>query len=128
MKKQSKGDVEAIVVVDNTANKARIKRNYRVLSHLHTLDGNVKELDRVERKGCNLINTLNGKKKIAGLFDITRCLGLYGHKEVKSYVSAVPSVKSYKIESNFICLIIASKGLWDVLNYSQVSELVLQVF
>ena len=74
-----------------------------------------------------MIQATNGERHVEGLFNITRALGFYGDESVKKYVTPVPSIRSMKIESNFICVIVATKGLWDVLNYSRVAEIVLQV-
>ena len=69
----------------------------------------------------------NGKLKIEGLYSITRALGFHGDPNVKRYILASPSLKSYKVEANEICLIIATKGLWKALSYDKVAQLVLQV-
>jgi hypothetical protein len=65
--------------------------------------------------------------KIEGLYSITRGLGFHGDPNVKKYINCSPSIKSYKVESNEICIIIASKGLWKALSYDKVAQLVLQV-
>lgn len=68
-----------------------------------------------------------GERKICGLYSITRGLGFHGDKQVKKFISAKPSVSTYKLESHYSALIIATKGLWSVLSYEQVAELVIQV-
>ena len=45
------GDVEAIIIVDNRNSKYKIKRNYKVLTRLHTIGGYVKDRDRLDRNG-----------------------------------------------------------------------------
>ena len=77
--------------------------------------------------GCRFIETSPGNKKIEGLYSITRAVGLHGDPNVKKFISPSPSIKSIKIESNFLCLIIATKGLWSALSYDKVAYLVQQV-
>lgn len=36
-------------------------------------------------------------------------------------------MRSYKIEDTYAALIIASKGLWNFINYEKVADIVLQV-
>lgn len=79
------------------------------------------------QKGCHCIETSPGIKKIEGLYPITRGIGFHGDKHVKKFITPSPTVKSFKIEPNYVCLIIATKGLWSVLNYEKVAYLVQQV-
>jgi serine/threonine protein phosphatase PrpC len=120
------GDVEAIVIVDNSANKSRIKRNYKILTRLHTVNDCIADRQRIITNGANLIETSTGHYKIKGIIGATRATGFHGDNEIKQYLNATPSIKSYKIETNYVCLIIATKGLWQVLNYEKVADLVLQ--
>jgi serine/threonine protein phosphatase PrpC len=132
------GDVEAIVVYDNTIkgsinnnnilSKKGGRKNYRLLTCLHTIRDCVKDRCVLEDRGCKLLETSTGERKINGLYSITRGLGFHGDKSTKKFISSSPFTRSFKLESNHICLIIATKGLWSALNYEQVSEIVLQVF
>jgi hypothetical protein len=45
------GDVEAIVILDNSRSKLKHKRNFRVLTTLHDLNENVKEREKLETMG-----------------------------------------------------------------------------
>lgn len=74
-----------------------------------------------------MLETSSGQKRIGGLYSITRGLGFHGDKDVKHFIMSKPSVGTFKLETNYMFIIIATKGLWSVLNYDQVSELVLQV-
>jgi len=58
---------------------------------------------------------------------MTRALGFHGDKSVKNYVHPVPTIRSHKLDPNFICIIVATKGLWNSLTYDKVAEIVLQV-
>jgi hypothetical protein len=77
--------------------------------------------------GCRCIETSPGTKKIEGLYSITRGIGFHGDKHVKKFINPTPTVKSFRIESNYICIIVATKGLWSVLSYEKVAYLVQQV-
>lgn len=61
------------------------------------------------------------------MYSITRAFGFHGDKNVKRFIIPTPTVRSYKIESNHVCLIVATKGLWNALGYEKVADLVLQV-
>ena len=77
--------------------------------------------------GCCLLESPKGRFKIEGQFDITRAFGFHGEVPVKKFISYVPSVKSVELDSNSICLIVATKGLWKTLGYDRVADIVLQV-
>jgi len=74
-----------------------------------------------------LVQTSSGQSTINGLYTMTRALGFHGDKSVKNYVHPVPTIRSHKLDPNFICIIVATKGLWNSLTYDKVAEIVLQV-
>lgn len=117
------GDVEAIVVLNEETSK---QKNYKVLTRLHTLNTYPKDRERIEKNNGKIVDQ-SGVKRLEGLYSITRGFGFHGDKNVKKFISATPSIKSYKIESNYACLIVATKGLWNTLNYKTVSDLVIEV-
>lgn len=120
------GDVEAIAILDTTSTP-NAKHKFKVLTSLHTLNAFEKDYDRVKRKGGKIFETANGVRKLQGLYSITRALGFYGDKNVKGFIKPIPTVESFKIEPNFLCIIIATKGLWNTLNHEKVTDLVLEV-
>lgn len=121
-----KGDVEAIAILDTTSTP-NSKHKYKVLTSLHTLNAFEKDYDRIKRRGGKVFETANGVRKLQGLYDITRALGFYGDKNIKCFIKATPTVESFKIEPNFLCVIIATKGLWGTLSHEKVADLVLEV-
>jgi serine/threonine protein phosphatase PrpC len=64
---------------------------------------------------------------IEGQLDITRAFGFHGDSEIKKHITCYPSFKSIKIETKHICLVVATKGFWNVVGYERVADLVLQV-
>ncbi len=69
----------------------------------------------------------SGKLTIDGMYSITRGLGFHGDRAVKQFIMPTPTFKSYKVDPTDVCVIIATKGLWKVLSYDKVAQLVLQV-
>ena len=55
-----KGDVEAIVIIDNSKSKLKYKRNFRLLTTLHTVNDYVKDRSALEASGkkvlCNCVS------------------------------------------------------------------------
>ena len=119
------GDVEAIVVLENSGIKNKSKQ-FKLLTQLHTYSACSKDRLKVENNGGRVVET-SGIKKIEGIYNVTRGVGFHGDKNVKKFMNPSPSVKSYKLEPNFICMVIATKGLWKVLSYEKVAEIILQV-
>ncbi len=66
-------------------------------------------------------------KKLEGIYSVTRGLGFHGDKNIKKFISFQPSVRSYKIEENFVALIIATKGLWNFLSYKNAADIIFEV-
>lgn len=64
---------------------------------------------------------------MAGVLETTRGLGNHGDKDLKKSVINSPYCWTYEIDSNLECIIIATEGLWDVLRYDIVVDLVTQV-
>ena len=73
------------------------------------------------------MQTSSGQNTINGLYTMTRALGFHGDKTVKNYIHPIPTIRSHKLDPNFICIIVATKGLWNSLTYDKVAEIVLQV-
>ena len=69
------------------------------------------------------METSPGNLKIKGLYSFTRAIGFNGDKTIKPFLSPVPSIKSLKVESSHACLIIGTKGLWNVLSYEKVADI-----
>ncbi|CAF0703188.1 unnamed protein product [Brachionus calyciflorus] len=121
------GDVQAILVINNLKSPKKTARNHKVLTTLHTLNDYVKDLVALEKRGCQIIESSSGHKTICGLYSITRGLGFHGDNKIKKCILPKPSVRSYKIEENHVALIIATKGLWNFINYEKVADIVLQM-
>ena len=64
---------------------------------------------------------------VAGILGPTRGLGNHGDKDLKKCVIATPYTWTYPIDPTLECIIIATEGLWDVLRYDIVVDLVTQV-
>lgn len=119
------GDIEAVVILDTFNNPNG--RKYEVLTCLHTFNAFEKDYERVKRRGGKIFETAAGVKKLQGMYNISRALGFYGDKNVKCYLKSVPACESFRIESNYLCMIIATKGLWKSLSYECVAKLVNEV-
>ena len=53
------GDVEAIVIIDNSKSKLKQKKNFRLLTTLHTINENVKDRGKLETTGEHKNNNNN---------------------------------------------------------------------
>ncbi len=118
------GDVEAIVILD-TSNDPKGKR-FKVLTCKHTFNTFEKDFERAKRKGAKIFEVA-GVKKLLGLYSVSRALGFHGDRNVKSFIKSEPTIESFKVEENFICMIVATKGLWNFLSHEQVTDLVHEV-
>jgi serine/threonine protein phosphatase PrpC len=54
-------------------------------------------------------------------------LGNHGDKDVKKSVINLPYFWTYEIDPTLECIIIATEGLWQVLRYDVVVDIVTQV-
>jgi serine/threonine protein phosphatase PrpC len=57
----------------------------------------------------------------------TRGLGNHGDKDIKKCVINTPYCWSYEIDPTLECIVIATEGLWQVLRYDVVVDIVTQV-
>lgn len=64
---------------------------------------------------------------IAGIVETTRGLGNHGDKDIRKCVLPLPYVWTYNIDPSLECIIIATEGLWQVLRYDVVVDIVTQV-
>ncbi len=64
---------------------------------------------------------------IAGIIETTRGLGNHGDKDIKKSVINSPYFWTYQIDPTLECIIIATEGLWQVLRYDVVVDIVTQV-
>ena len=64
---------------------------------------------------------------IAGILETTRGLGNHGDKDIKKSVINTPYFWTYNIDPTIECIILATEGLWQVLRYDTVVDIVTQV-
>uniref|UniRef100_A0A8C8RV10 Protein phosphatase 2C like domain containing 1 n=1 Tax=Pelusios castaneus TaxID=367368 RepID=A0A8C8RV10_9SAUR len=88
---------------------------------------NSKERDRILQKGGN-ISTNEPKGLVEGLIRATRGLGHHGDPKLKKSVIPVPHTISVPIDDSCQFLILASNGLWEVLDKNEVVVLTLRMF
>lgn len=92
-------------------------------------DGSVFKLSRDHKPGvpCETkrITDLGGKVlyfgrwRVEGILAVSRGIG---DGALKPYITADPDVCEYNIEKDDLFLVIATDGIWDVLNNSQVAQ------
>ncbi|CAF1119477.1 unnamed protein product [Rotaria sordida] len=92
-----------------------------LMSQKHTLINN-RERERVLETGIKISNN----DLIAGILETTRGLGNHGDKDIKKCVINSPYVWSYEIDPSLECIILATEGLWQVLQYDVVVDIVTQ--
>ncbi|NWS68379.1 PP2D1 protein, partial [Crotophaga sulcirostris] len=100
-------------------------KNY-CLSKEHSTS-NVSERKRILQNGGN-ISTNEPDGLVEGYLRTTRGLGHHGDPVVKRSVIPVPHTISVPIDDTCQFLILASNGLWEVLDYNQVLALTLTTF
>uniref|UniRef100_A0A8C3TBD1 Protein phosphatase 2C like domain containing 1 n=1 Tax=Chelydra serpentina TaxID=8475 RepID=A0A8C3TBD1_CHESE len=88
---------------------------------------NSKERDRILQNGGN-ISTNEPKGLVEGLIRATRGLGHHGDPKLKKSVIPVPYTISVPIDDSCQFLILASNGLWEVLDKNEVVILTLRMF
>lgn len=77
--------------------------------------------------GSKLIKMGSNVYTIDGQIDVSRALGFHGDSNIKKNLTCFPSFKSIKTEAKNICLIVATRGFWNVIGYERVADLVHQV-
>ncbi|NWX20082.1 PP2D1 protein, partial [Aegotheles bennettii] len=88
---------------------------------------NARERKRVLQNGGN-ISTNEPDGLVEGYLRTTRGLGHHGDPVLKRSVIPVPHTISVPIDDTCQCLILASNGLWEVLDYNKVVALTLTTF
>ncbi|KAM9165279.1 protein phosphatase 2C-like domain-containing protein 1 [Pangshura tecta] len=88
---------------------------------------NSKERDRILQNGGN-ISTNEPKGLVEGLIRATRGLGHHGDPKLKTSVIPVPHTISVPTDDSCQFLILASNGLWEVLDINEVVILTLRMF
>lgn len=88
---------------------------------------NISERNRVLQNGGN-ISTNEPDGLVEGYLRTTRGLGHHGDPVLKRSVIPVPHTVSVPIDDTCQFLILASNGLWEVLDYSEVLALTLTTF
>uniref|UniRef100_A0A8C0H6A0 Protein phosphatase 2C like domain containing 1 n=1 Tax=Chelonoidis abingdonii TaxID=106734 RepID=A0A8C0H6A0_CHEAB len=88
---------------------------------------NSKERDRILQNGGN-ISTNEPKGLVEGLIRATRGLGHHGDPKLKKSVIPVPYTISVPTDDSCQFLILASNGLWEVLDKNEVVILTLRMF
>ncbi|XP_075775948.1 protein phosphatase 2C-like domain-containing protein 1 [Pelodiscus sinensis] len=88
---------------------------------------NSKEADRILQTGGN-ISPNEPKGLVEGLIRTTRGLGHHGDPKLKKMVIPVPHTVSVPIDDSCQFLILASNGLWEVLDKNEVVILTLRMF
>ncbi|KAM9387483.1 protein phosphatase 2C-like domain-containing protein 1 [Phaethornis superciliosus] len=88
---------------------------------------NVSERQRILQNGGN-ISTNEPDGLVEGYLRTTRGLGHHGDPVLKRSVIPVPQTISVRIDDTCQFLILASNGLWEVLDYNEVLALTLATF
>ncbi|CAF1389988.1 unnamed protein product [Adineta steineri] len=106
------GNVEALAIQPDKA---------FLMTQKHTLN-NKYERQRVLDAGIKI----SQNELIDGVFETTRGLGNHGDKELKKCVINSPYCLTYDIDSSIECIILATEGLWQALDYDIVVDIVTQ--
>ncbi|KFV53056.1 Protein phosphatase 2C-like domain-containing protein 1, partial [Gavia stellata] len=88
---------------------------------------NVSERKRILQNGGN-ISSNEPDGLVEGYLRTTRALGHHGDPVLKRFVIPVPHTISVLIDDTCQFLILASNGLWEVLDYNEVLALTLTIF
>jgi serine/threonine protein phosphatase PrpC len=76
---------------------------------------------------CLLGASISDNGLIDGIIETTRALGNHGDKDLKKCLSNSPYCWTYEIDPSLECIILATEGLWNVLQYDVVVDIVTQV-
>nr|XP_033788754.1 protein phosphatase 2C-like domain-containing protein 1 [Geotrypetes seraphini] len=88
---------------------------------------NKKERNRIRQAGGS-VSTNERWGLVEGTTKVTRALGCHGDPKLKKSVIPIPSTISVPIEQSGQFLILASGGLWEVLNRNEVVSIVIELF
>ncbi|CAF4702327.1 unnamed protein product [Rotaria sp. Silwood2] len=83
-----------------------------------------KEQERIRRAGGRISKVGNDVLRVESQLAMTRALGDYSLD--KHIITAIPDLIQYERDSLAIYVIIASDGIWDVMNNEQVASFVSQ--
>ncbi|KFV13311.1 Protein phosphatase 2C-like domain-containing protein 1, partial [Pterocles gutturalis] len=122
-------DVAGLLHIANIGNAHGVLRkdgNSHCLSKEHSTS-NVSERKRILQNGGN-ISTNEPDGLVEGYLRTTRGLGHHGDPALKRSVIPVPHTISVPIDDTCQFLILASNGLWEVLDYNEVVALTLTTF
>ncbi|CAF1045687.1 unnamed protein product [Rotaria sp. Silwood1] len=92
-----------------------------LMSQKHT-SINKRERERILETGVKI----SENDLIAGIHETTRGLGNHDDKDIKKCVINSPYYWTYEIDPSLECIIIATEGLWQVLQYDIVADIVIQ--
>jgi serine/threonine protein phosphatase PrpC len=101
------GDSRAVVVRNSSAER---------LSYDHKCS-DLNEKTRVKKEGGIIING-----RLAGSLAITRSLGDYSLKNNVCKLISEPYIKRYEITEDDLWIVVASDGIWDVINEEKLVE------
>ncbi|CAF4038127.1 unnamed protein product [Rotaria sp. Silwood1] len=136
---------DLLVDLENNDDDDDEKKSHMILGHIHVANcGNVEALgiraDEVflmsqkhtlinKRERERILQTgikISENDLIAGIHETTRGLGNHGDKDIKKCVINSPYYWTYEIDPSLECIIIATEGLWQVLQYDIVADIVTQ--
>lgn len=109
------GDSRSILCCNNEMNGIRLTIDHKV--------SNKNEMKLIESKGGIIVkkNNRNNEYRLNGKLDISRSIGDYKYKE---YMTSIPYISILEKKENYKFAIIASDGLWDVINDNEAIEIV----
>jgi protein phosphatase 1L len=115
------GDSRAIVGTTEKKVDGAIAYSYTRLTNDHQLDTNEDERTRIKTIGGKIFQDHQGTYRIAGLA-VSRA---FGHASIAQYITPDPDIFTYEITTQDQFLILASDGLWDVLENQDVVNIAL---
>ncbi|XP_054991039.1 protein phosphatase 2C-like domain-containing protein 1 [Sorex araneus] len=121
--------ISGVLHVANTGNvEAVLCRNGKgfCLTKEHTTR-NIHERKRVLEKGA-VISSNEPYGLIEGQEKLTRGLGFHGHPKLKNVIIPAPQTISVPIDDLCQFLILATNGLWEVLDKKEVTALAITIF
>ena len=105
------GDSKSILINKN--------KTYKNLTSEHKVESNMKENERIKKIGGIIFNG-----RLFGQLNLSRSLGDFSLKN--NGLISTPSIHKHKISEDDIYIIIASDGIWDVLNEEFISNLCIE--
>ncbi|CAF3475985.1 unnamed protein product [Rotaria socialis] len=136
---------ELLADLENDDNPDNEKKGRIALGHIHVANcGNVEALGIRGREAFLLTQKhtpankhererilgagvkINDNDLVAGILETSRGLGNHGDKVIKKSVINSPYVWTYEIDPSLECIILATEGLWQVLQNDVVVDIVTQ--